>query len=94
MQHTTTANSQPAAKVEAPTDEQIRARAYEIYLQRGQVGGHDMDDWLQAEYELLQLPVSKLADLGSAPKRSRKSRQLAVVSLVEAAIVLAGSFRL
>jgi len=33
-------------------EEQIRARAYEIYEQRGRDGGHQIDDWLQAEAEL------------------------------------------
>ena len=47
----------------SPTHEQIAARAYEIYLERGCQHGHDMDDWLQAEYELLQLPVETLAKL-------------------------------
>jgi len=33
-------------------EEQIRARAYEIYEQRGRDEGHEIDDWLQAEAEL------------------------------------------
>jgi hypothetical protein len=33
-------------------DEEIRCRAYEIYLERGQQAGGDLDDWLQAEREL------------------------------------------
>ena len=32
-------------------DEQIRRRAYEIYLERGEEPGHALDDWLQAERE-------------------------------------------
>jgi hypothetical protein len=35
-----------------PTDEEIRLRAYEIYLQRGGMHGFDRDDWLEAEREL------------------------------------------
>jgi hypothetical protein len=35
----------------APTEE-IRRRAYEIYLGRGEQPGRDLDDWLQAECEL------------------------------------------
>ena len=31
----------------------IRHRAYELYLQRGMAHGHDVDDWLQAEAELV-----------------------------------------
>jgi hypothetical protein len=33
-------------------DEEIRRRAYEIYLKRGEQPGRDLDDWLQAEREL------------------------------------------
>ena len=32
--------------------EEIRRRAYEIYLARGEQPGRDLDDWLQAECEL------------------------------------------
>jgi hypothetical protein len=33
-------------------DEEIRRRAYEIYLERGEQAGRELDDWLQAEGEL------------------------------------------
>jgi hypothetical protein len=33
-------------------EEQIRSRAYEIYLQRGGQTGSEVDDWLQAEAEM------------------------------------------
>jgi hypothetical protein len=36
-----------------PLEEQIRLRAYEIYLECGGQDGSDMDHWLQAEAELL-----------------------------------------
>jgi hypothetical protein len=44
----------PRTPPEAPTDleEQIRRRAYELYEQRGRVGGYALDDWLQAEAEV------------------------------------------
>jgi HSP20 family molecular chaperone IbpA len=35
----------------------IARRAHELFEARGQEHGHDLDDWLQAEYELL-CPVS------------------------------------
>jgi uncharacterized protein (DUF2132 family) len=34
-------------------EQAIRHRAYELYLQRGMAHGHDVDDWLQAEAELV-----------------------------------------
>ena len=33
-------------------DEEIRRRAYEIYLERGEQPGRELNDWLQAEREL------------------------------------------
>ncbi len=35
-----------------PNCEEIRLRAYEIYLERGSHPGNELDDWLQAEHEL------------------------------------------
>jgi hypothetical protein len=32
--------------------EQIRRRAHELYVARGQEEGHDLEDWLQAEAEI------------------------------------------
>ncbi len=40
-----------AAKLK-PTQDQIAARAYEIYLERGATPGDSMQDWLRAEREL------------------------------------------
>jgi hypothetical protein len=37
----------------APTHEEIARRAYEIFLNRGGDHGHDMEDWLQAEQQLV-----------------------------------------
>lgn len=35
-----------------PTTEQIRQRAYEIYLARNGASGDEVQDWLQAERDL------------------------------------------
>ncbi len=35
-----------------PTEERIRERAYELYLERGGEPGRDVEDWLSAEQEL------------------------------------------
>jgi hypothetical protein len=45
-----------------PTDEAIAKRAYELYLQRGSLAGHELDDWLEAEAEL-----SSAASMTAAP---------------------------
>ena len=49
-------DTEPQIKNEEPQDitVQIRARAYELYLLRGQSDGHDLDDWLLAESQLIQ----------------------------------------
>jgi hypothetical protein len=40
-------------------DDQIRLRAYEIYLECGEQPGRELDDWLQAERELESEPLSR-----------------------------------
>ena len=35
-----------------PTHEEIAVRSYELFLARGGIHGHDVEDWLQAESEL------------------------------------------
>jgi hypothetical protein len=41
-----------------PTEGEISARAFELYLQRGSVPGYELDDWLQAEAELVSQAVA------------------------------------
>lgn len=36
----------------AALEENIRRRAYEIYFERGEQSGSELDDWFQAEREL------------------------------------------
>jgi hypothetical protein len=36
-----------------PLEEQIRRRAYELYVERGNASGSELADWLQAEREIL-----------------------------------------
>ncbi len=37
----------------------IADRAYELYVQRGQEHGHDIEDWLEAERQILPKEISK-----------------------------------
>jgi len=37
---------------QAVNHSEVRRRAYEIYLERGGLPGCELEDWLQAEYEL------------------------------------------
>jgi hypothetical protein len=54
---TTTPTPIKSANQTGPTPEmleQIRARAHELFEQRGREEGRDLDDWLQAEAEVTQ----------------------------------------
>jgi len=35
-----------------PLEERVRLRAYQLYVDRGNESGSELDDWLQAEDEL------------------------------------------
>jgi len=37
-----------------PLEERIRQRAHELYVERGNESGSELDDWLQAEEEILR----------------------------------------
>ena len=47
------ANPQKPAADTQPLEYRIRLRAHEIWLQRGGQDGSELDDWLQAEEEIL-----------------------------------------
>jgi hypothetical protein len=48
-----------------PNGDAIAKRAYELYLQRGSVPGHELDDWLEAEAELSRAAAG---DDGAEPR--------------------------
>jgi DUF2934 family protein len=45
----------------AQYEDEIRRRAYELYEQRGRVDGYELDDWLQAEAEVMSVQSRKTA---------------------------------
>ena len=60
---------QPGAEVEqrdrllqAASEQEIRLRAYEIYLERGAQPGRELEDWLQAERELTAIQSNSLGE--------------------------------
>jgi hypothetical protein len=65
----------------SPWEERVRARAFEIYLERGRQPGHELDDWLQAEFELAHLPIRVARLLPIRKQRSLSPRQRAPVSV-------------
>jgi hypothetical protein len=61
------ADAQPPRR--DPITEAIARRAYELFLARGAKHGNDLEDWLQAERELLDAARSGHAsDADSRPK--------------------------
>jgi len=44
--------SRPAERNINPSPEQVKARAYELWLERGCPMGSDQEDWYRAEAEL------------------------------------------
>jgi DUF2934 family protein len=58
------------------TEQLVRERAYQLYEQRGCEQGHDLDDWLRAEAEILgEMPEKK-------PSDSVTAHEVAAVSAV------------
>jgi len=50
--------------------ERTAQRAYELYLQRGEAHGYDVEDWLEAERQIVaQVPVP--TDVSAKPMRVR-----------------------
>ena len=47
------ANQKVEPKQPTITENEVRLRAYELYLERGAIPGDEVRDWLQAERELL-----------------------------------------
>ncbi len=52
----------------APNHDEIRRRAYEIYLERGGLPGHELEDWLQAERGIESEADSMRATIGEKPR--------------------------
>jgi len=42
-------------------EHQIRRRAQELYEARGREDGHELDDWLRAEVEIMQKKAGPIA---------------------------------
>ncbi len=51
------------------TEDNIRMRAYQLFEQRGYEPGHDLDDWLQAEAEVMRKKPNPRADLNTNLRR-------------------------
>jgi hypothetical protein len=63
-------NANPRVNLE----EKIRVRAFELFQHRGCEHGRALDDWLQAEAELLQSKLGATPLRDTTAKRSRIKR--------------------
>jgi len=60
-----------------PTREQIALRAYRIYTERGGMPGNELEDWVEAERQLLS-ESGKAGENGhSKPRRKPKANSAA-----------------
>jgi HSP20 family protein len=58
----TAALPQPLLKEMESISANIRSKAYELFLRRGDSPGSDVDDWLEAERQLMWLPDTELSE--------------------------------
>lgn len=64
----TDVSSEPREDTRSPSEDQIRSRAYEIYIESGYEDGRATEHWLAAERELLD--ESTLQTIGSPSVKS------------------------
>ena len=74
----TRAETEEGAVENSAREEEIRRRAYEIYLERGEQPDTELDDWLQAERELEQ---GRFSECAVGQEESATSVDKGVVSL-------------
>jgi len=51
-------------------EERIRRRAYELYLQRSNQPGSELNDWLQAEEEIRRADEQLVGERSTPPRES------------------------
>lgn len=54
LMNTMLSNEQPKNAFAIELYDQVRRRAYDLYGQRGKANGNALDDWLQAESEVVE----------------------------------------
>ena len=91
----------PVEKTAADTadvSEQIRALAYHLFQSRGGNDGRDLDDWLEAERELILAPSSEVVQRDGKfeirmPAEGYEPREIHVTALPGSLVVKAASER-
>ncbi len=59
------------------TEEYIRLRAYQLFEERGYEHGHDIEDWLRAEAEVMGMHEAAALEEARTKKRGRGKRAAA-----------------
>jgi Protein of unknown function (DUF2934) len=71
---------------EAPKHEDVQVRAYELYLECGCEGGHELQHWLEAEAEITNaLNAAEQQTAPSATQRASGAQQGAIASRTSSA---------
>jgi len=65
----------PRAAKNQPTQEEIALRAYHIYRERGGMPGNELEDWIEAERQLV-------GENGKASENGKPRRRPKVISAV------------
>jgi hypothetical protein len=69
--------SHDRSRATRPSEEAIAKRAYELSLQRGSLPGHEVDDWLQAEAELMAAAAAQRTQAESPADQSASQEDVA-----------------
>jgi len=68
-----------------PTQEQIARRAYEIFIERGQPEGRDLEHWLEAERQLRATSQTKSAPVAAASSNTANATASAPIRATQPA---------
>lgn len=69
--------SQPDMRSQELTEEIIRIRAHQLFENRGYEHGHDVEDWLEAEAEIIGRKPSAAAEEPEGRKAAKKAAGIA-----------------
>lgn len=73
MSKSSVASDPAEAIAPAPGPADVAARAYFLFLERGGTHGHDWDDWLQAERDLLRPAAPGVTTVAKPARRVRRT---------------------
>jgi len=65
----------PRAARNQPTQEEIALRAYHIYLERGGIPGNELEDWIEAERQLVGVSAKAIENGKVAENGNGKARR-------------------